>query len=265
MPALRQRTKLDEHQLRNGLSILIQQNLVYWNTSSNDHSTAYEANVSAGYNLVRNGKYIRFIEDRFGVIASKIISHLLVHGYARAGDLVESRSADSADGGHGKSKAAHVGPNGVIARVPKENGRIEYGDGAIAHNEKEMLSELLKAGLVRKVHQSHFRTDADNRTEAEKILPPVEEYKASRKGDRQAMWEAAVQDMLNQWKYGVAGDLTIAGNLKQESKRPLKDSDGPRPKKRQRIAAPLDNASEDVLMEESKGTFADPKYPDVCE
>ncbi|KAL9104453.1 MAG: hypothetical protein Q9163_000605 [Psora crenata] len=225
MSALQHRTRLSPHQLRHGLSVLIQQHLVYWSTSLADGSTAYEPNITAAYNLVRNGKYIRITEDRLGKFAGSMMSHLLLLGHARVGDLVQAYALGPALDPTNKLDALQVMPNGFMSHKTRENGRMPDQSQATREKIHRSLCDLLQAGLISKVDKSHLRTDADNRTEAERLTPLVEEYKGQTKREREARWEHAVQEKLDAWKYGTTAEASDVAALKKGAKRPVDSSD----------------------------------------
>ncbi|KAL9124318.1 MAG: hypothetical protein Q9217_006344 [Psora testacea] len=231
----RQRTRLSPHQLRHGLSVLIQQHLVYWNTSLTDGSTAYEPNIIAAYNLVRNGKYVKITEDRFGKFAGSMMLHLLLLGHARVDDLVQAYGVGSTNEPKGKTDALRGMPNSLLPHKMKKNGRMLYEMQATLEKIHHTLRDLLQGGLISKAHKSDFRTDADNRIEAERLTPHIEEYKAQTKREREAMWEQAVQEKLDGWKYGTVAETRDIAALKKGEKRPLEYSNESTSEKRLRL------------------------------
>ena len=120
-----------------------------------------------------------------------------------------------------------------------EDGRIYHDNQSSIQEAHHALCDLLQAGMVCKVYKSHFRTDVDNRTEAERITRPIEEYKASRKTEREALWEAAIQETLKEWKYGPATEVADIANLRKSSKRPLEILEPISPNKRLKTEIPL--------------------------
>lgn len=221
-----------------GLSVLIQQHLVLWYTSSDDHLTLYEADTAAAYSLVRTGKYISIAEAQAGEFAGKVISNLLLLGHARIGDLVQAY-------GVGQSKSAHdrlaatpgPGSNPLSNSSLHEEGRIEE-QNATFESIWGTLSDLLRTELVSRVHVSHFRSDADNRIEAEKVVPKVEEYKAKSKREQDALHEVAVKRKLKEWKYCIEKEEEGVEDLKKGKKRLHPDPETWRPEKRQRLCSP---------------------------
>ena len=215
--------------------MLIQHNLAYWNTSFTNNSTAYEANAAVAYDLIRNGKHVRIIEDKIGIAASKVLSHLLLFGHARVSDLVHAYSLDIGEGAKGKSTTPYEPLNGIALNRLKENGRIYHSNQNPLQDLHLALCDLLQAGFLCTLHESHLRTDADNRTEAERVTRPIEEYKASRKADREAMWEEAIQKTLYDWKHGSTAEIADVARLKRGLKRPLEISETCASMKRPRL------------------------------
>ena len=250
LPALIHYTHLSNHLVKHGLSVLVQQHLVFWNTASDGHLTLYEANTAVAYSLVRSGKYIKVAETQAGEFAGKVISNLLLLGHARVRDLVQAYQV-------GHSKSTHVcpvptpGPPSIS--LSKSFGHAEDSidePNAPYESIHETLRGLLRAELVSRVHVSHFRSDADNRSEAEKEVPEPEEYKTKGKKGQDAIREAAVKKKLKEWKYCTdAGNDEVDG-LKGEKKRPHEDHESQRPGKRLRIDSPL---SRDVIGAERQG------------
>ena len=220
--------------IKHGLSVLVQQHLVLWYTSSNDHLTSYEANSAVAYSLVRSGKYIKIAEAQVGNFAAKVVSSLLLLGHARVGDLVQAY-------GEGQSKstrdrlATSCGSPGKLksSSSSHEDGSNEEQSATLG-SIYGTLCDLLRTELVSMVHVSHFRSDADNRSEAEKAVPQPEEYKAKSKREQDAQHEAAVKRKLKEWRYFTDGGDDEVEGPKIGKKRPHQDAEPQRPEKRQR-------------------------------
>ena len=97
----------------------------------------------------------------------------------------------------------------------------------------------MHAELVSRVHISHFRSDADNRSEAEKVVPPPGVYKAKSLRERDAQHEVAVRRKLKEWRYCIDGEEDDFEDLKKGKKRPHQHPENRRPEKRQRLDSPL--------------------------
>jgi len=233
---LRHHTCLSERLIKHGLSVLIQHQLILWYTSDNN-STIYEANTASAYALVRSGKYIKIAEDQVGKFAGEIISTLLSLGHAQVGDLLEGFGV-----GHSKSTNGSLDTTDV-SEMPLLNGWKHVagttdGHGVTFEMIQSTLSELLRAGLISEVHESHFRSDADNRLEAEKVVPPPEYYRAKSKRENEAQWETSIKKKLAEWKYGIQAealetkDLKKSNGTKRGKKRSLENPEEPQSKKR---------------------------------
>ena len=225
--------------VKHGLSVLIQQHLVLWYTSSEDHLTLYEANTAVAYSLVRSGRYIRIAEARAGEFAGKVISNLLLLGHARVGDLVQAY-------GEGQSKSTH--DRLAATRGPPSthwSGPFRRAEGDIEEQSVTLesiygtLCDLLRIELVSRVHVSHFRSDADNRSEAAKVVRKPEEYKAKSQKERDAQHEAAIKRKLKEWRHGTNGEEDEIKDLMKGKKRLHQDTETRRPEKRQRPYSPL--------------------------
>ena len=225
-------------QIKHGLSVLVQQHLVFWYNDLEDELTTYEANVSATYNLIRVGKYVKITEDRVGEFASKVVSHLLLLGHARVRDLMQAYST----GFNQDVLGYHATSLGSPGRIPSgAKGQHVDGNGdSSATREKvdQTLCELLQLGLIVPVRESTFRSDADNRVEAEKQVGNLAEYKTKSKSkkEKDAMWEAEVTAQIDQWKFGSREEQSEINAFKVGHKRALEDPEEHSAEKRQRIS-----------------------------
>lgn len=203
--------------------------------------TLYEANTAIAYSLVRSGKYINVAEAQAGEFAGKVISNLLLLGHARIGDLVQAY-------GVGHSKSTHDGLAATSGPASKPlPSSSDHADPSSRNGEQTAtlesilgtLCELLRIELVSPVHISHFRADADNRNEAEKVVPKPEEYKAKSKREQDAQHEAAVKRKLREWRYHTEGEEDEGVETKNGKKRLYQNIETRRPEKRQRFSSPL--------------------------
>lgn len=239
LPAIQHHTHLSYRLITHGLSVLVQQHLVLWYTSSDDHLTQYEANTATAYSLVRSGKYIKLAEAQVGEFAGKVVSNLLLLGHARVGDLVQAYGLGQSKSNHG-CLAATYGPSSKP--LSSSSGHADEFSGENVDTVESIygtLWELLQTELVSRVHISHFRSDADNRSEAEKVVPNSEEYKAKSKKEKDAQHETAVKRKLKEWRYCTDGEEEEVDDSKKGKKRLHQDPEIRRPEKRQRLSSPL--------------------------
>lgn len=249
--------------VKHGLSVLVQQQLVLWYNSSDEHLTLYEANTATAYSLVRSGKYIKVAEAQVGEFAGKVITNLLLLGHARVGDLVQAY-------GVGQPKKSHDGPANTGGPPGKAlSSSSGHADGCIEEKIDTlesihgMLRELLRTKLVTRVHISHFRSDADNRSEAEKVVPNPEDYKAKSKREKDAQHETAVKRKLKQWKCCTDGEEAEVEYFKKGKKRLHKGHETLQPEKRQRLCSPLSQEVIGMTGEVHQPMLVETGYLDV--
>lgn len=226
---------LGPRQLRHSLAVLIQHHLIFWH-SSEDDVTTYEANFTATYALARSGKYIKLAEDRFGEVAGEIISNLLLLGHARVGDLTKAYIFTSSKNTNGTSGTSH----GFRTTTPTPLSKVRIqnyakGGGLTLESLHQELRDLLQARILSVVHESHFRTDADNRIEAEREVPCPDKWATKLKKDQQLEWEKKVERKLRDWKYGTEHEMNEMTTLHRGKKRPREESELNLNSKRQRL------------------------------
>ncbi|KAI1178228.1 RNA polymerase III subunit RPC82 [Nemania sp. FL0916] len=85
---LARHTSLDSKQVRHGLVLAIQHNLVFYQSDHETSSTTYEANSQGSYHLVRVGKILDLIDRRYGTTAKNIANDLLMLGHVEVAQLV---------------------------------------------------------------------------------------------------------------------------------------------------------------------------------
>ncbi|KAH6900099.1 RNA polymerase III subunit RPC82-domain-containing protein [Thelonectria olida] len=140
-----QHTTLNSRHLRNGLAVLIQQNLLYHHSGPDKRLTNYEANPDACYNLVRSGKILEIIERQYGTAERELIQTLMLLGHARIGDLSQAFGS----------------------RAPKINGHTngdhDPHDGLIESENhlNSVLGRLLRAEIIETIRPESFRNPTD--------------------------------------------------------------------------------------------------------
>lgn len=263
LPALQRYAELSNRLAKHGLSVLIQQHLVLWYTSPDDRMTLYEANTAVAYSLVRSGKYIQIAEAQAGQFAGKVVSNLLLLGHARVGDLVQAYGIGLPNGVHAHPAAIHGKPSEIFSTsFSRTVDRIEGKDTTL-ESIHGTLYDLLQAELVSRVHISHYRSDADNRSEAEKLVPPPGEYKAKSIRERNAQHEVAVKRKLKEWKYCV-GDEEDFEDFMKGKKRLHQGPENRWPDKRQRIDSPLSHDVSGITEDAYQPMSGENSYLDVC-
>ena len=182
---LQQHTQLSPRQLRHGLAVLIQQNLIYYLYEEDTKETLYEANQAAAYALIRCGKFIEIAEAKFGSAGQSLVRKLLLLGQATVSDLIDACQSGSQQE-HGESDEINVA-NGT-------NGNSYHGHAA--WELENTLFELCEAGFLEAINSRMFRSPTDTRNGIEKALLK-ETYGGSIKGTKQkGELEAAVREKL---------------------------------------------------------------------
>ncbi|KAI9647526.1 RNA polymerase III subunit C82 [Ciborinia camelliae] len=157
MVALKRHTQLTTRQLKLGLTVLVRQNLVYHN-SEGGGDTNYEANIDAAYALVRSGKILEIVGERFGSVASDIMEQLVLLGHAKISDIIAELD---------KSHEAQINGNGNgINGATNGNGTHSYPLAQLNHT----LIQLLEEGFIQPVGQNMFRSPTDSYNAVEKAL-----------------------------------------------------------------------------------------------
>ncbi|GAO14616.1 hypothetical protein UVI_02009320 [Ustilaginoidea virens] len=145
IPQLLQHTSLSPRHLRNGLGVLVQQNLLYHNTDPDTRSTSYEANSDACYNLIRSGKILQVINSQYGAAERDLVQTLMQLGYARVADLIHA----------------------FTTRAPKTNGHTngshDSSTGLIETKDHlySALARLIQAEVLETAQPGSFRNPAE--------------------------------------------------------------------------------------------------------
>jgi DNA-directed RNA polymerase III subunit RPC3 len=160
-----QYTSLNPRQIRHGLAVLVQQNLLYYQTDVDSRDTSYETNPDACYNLLRVGKVIHMIGAQYGSAAQEVAQSLIALGHARVSDLAQaftlrinaSRSGVIPNIGIGKDD------NYPPSSRPASSGHIE----SIPHLH-QTLGRLVEAEIIDVVGNYTFRNPDDMYHEVQK-------------------------------------------------------------------------------------------------
>ncbi|CAM1504130.1 Fc.00g017210.m01.CDS01 [Cosmosporella sp. VM-42] len=168
-----QHTSLTSRPLRNGLGVLVQQNLLFHYTNPETRFTSYEANPDACYNLVRSGKILEIIESQYGASERELVQTLMLLGHARIADLAQAFGS-RAPKVNGHTNGTHDSQNGLIESENHLNS---------------VLARLIQAEILETVRPDSFRNPADVRRDIEddvtKTLPGEKATKSKNEMQRQ--------------------------------------------------------------------------------
>lgn len=187
-------------------------------------TTYYEADWKSAYALVRSGKIIKLVEERYGNIAGGVVSNLLLLGHARVDDLAAVYKLDTARVNKALANdPRYVNgeglPNGV--RKVKTNSKTK-ASGLTLGELHTTIHTLFHAGILTQVQVAHFRSVADNRNEAERIIQRQAEFSSTPRGTKQKVaYEAAVQEQLQEWQRGEKAGMEAVDGVSWSRKRPM--------------------------------------------
>ncbi|KAF9878525.1 hypothetical protein CkaCkLH20_04017 [Colletotrichum karsti] len=169
-------TGLNPRQLRHGLAVLVQQNLVYHQSDSKNVTATYEANPDGCYNLIRAGKVIEMVGIEYGSAEQEVVQTILQLGHARVSDLAQAFDARNEAGVNGDYTNGHTNGDGS---KPKTNGHSNSFIDIHA-----VLHRLVAAEIVDQVGPKTFRNPEDVYNEIEEEVtkaPPGEKTTARNK------------------------------------------------------------------------------------
>ncbi|KAL8995048.1 MAG: hypothetical protein Q9169_005147 [Polycauliona sp. 2 TL-2023] len=235
-------SRLSHTEVKHSLSVLIQQQLVSWYDPDNVGQAFYQVNLDNSYVLARWGKYVQLLKNRFGDFASILISDLIILGHARIGDLT-------------RTYFPSIDERGPLSEIITSDRLIQTGDehlgepngdtGKAVHTVDELhstISDLLGAGILCHVHESYFRSAADNVAEAEHVVRRDGSIKS--KKQQEVTWELDVHRKLENWKYGSKAKIEALAQNLQRTKRTSDGNDNDEPPiKRRKVLGSRTNGS----------------------
>lgn len=179
--------------------MLIQYHLVFHSTN-NDGQSFYDVDWEGAYNIMRAGKIVQIVEERFGQGAGQAVSNLLQFGHARIGDLEDAYKFDSR------------APAPVEEHTNGANGLHKSQNKTITNRTQlhSVLYQLLKSGFIVKVQRRTFFTPADATNEAEVIVKREQFPDGKVTGPKaSAIFASAVNSLKRKWR--DEADDTTAG------------------------------------------------------
>ncbi|KAI0376590.1 RNA polymerase III subunit RPC82-domain-containing protein [Hypomontagnella monticulosa] len=199
---LSQHTSLNQRQVRHGIAVLIQLNLIFHHTDPDSGVTYYDANTKTAYNLVRTGKILDMVLEKYGHDAQILVHEVLIQGHAKISDLViafkEGRCAQQA-GVNGTSQNGHshnhVNGNGIT------NGTADLelvnGDTDPEEQAYDGLAHLIAAGILEPVTPTLYQSPQDLRSAVEQEY--MANYPTGLRGSKQTSeFEKGVRDKLRE-------------------------------------------------------------------
>ncbi|KAI0845242.1 RNA polymerase III subunit RPC82-domain-containing protein [Daldinia vernicosa] len=197
---LAQHTSLNQRQVRHGIAVLIQLNLIFHFTDQDSGTTYYDANPHAAYNLVRTGKILDMVREKYGSDANTLVHEVLVQGHMKISDLIaafkERRTQQKTVNGISQN-GHHVNGNGVSNGI----GDIKIGDEDINQEDEvyESLAQLIAAGILEPLTLAMCQSPQDLRSTIEQDFL-ASNYPTGIRGAKQtAEFDKYVRDKLREF------------------------------------------------------------------
>ncbi|RKF65850.1 DNA-directed RNA polymerase III subunit rpc3 [Erysiphe neolycopersici] len=180
IPLIAKYTYLGQRQVRHGLVVLVQQNLVFHNLDEETGLTYYEANHIAAYALIRSGKFLEAVESRYGAVARDVVQNLLLLGHTKISQLegaYEMRNKQQILKNHDHTSTTE---NGEI------KGQRNYKEEYISTPGQfhSTILKLLQVGVLEEVSEHMFRSPSDTYNRIEKEILRLY-FGGSTKGNKQ--------------------------------------------------------------------------------
>ncbi|KAI0190327.1 RNA polymerase III subunit RPC82 [Astrocystis sublimbata] len=229
-------TSLNPKQVRHGLVLVVQHNLVFYQTDHDTGNTTYQANPQAAYHLVRVGKTLDVIDRRYGPMAKNIASDLLMLGHAeifelvryhklkhgRKGPTVKNNNNDHLENDHDhdhENEHDHEDPDDPFdddSHHVNGNGTAQLeGDDAkpiLADDVYNILAQLIAAGVVETVSTSMLQSPQDLKVSVEQEC--AKEFENGVRGTK----------VTNEFDAMVRSQLKAIGAERSTMKKKLQDS-----------------------------------------
>ncbi|KAI1381097.1 RNA polymerase III subunit RPC82-domain-containing protein [Hypoxylon crocopeplum] len=203
---LAQHTSLNLRQVRHGLAVLIQLNLIFHHTDQDSGVTYYQANPKAAYNLVRIGKILDMVRTKYGSHAHTLVHEVFMHGHAKIGDLVNTlKDGHDARGetvnGSSHNGHNHVNGNGNVNGNSVGNGmidlEIEDEDPDLEGQAYDSLAQLIAVGILEPLTPTMYQSPQDLKTAIEQEF--LADYPTGIRGSKQTNeFDKSVRDKLRQ-------------------------------------------------------------------
>lgn len=172
---LGQDTSLSPRLVRHGLTVLVQQNLIWHHTDPDTLATHYEANAGAAYNVVRTGKILDTIHHNYGEEAKFLVHNILVNGHLKVSELMQLKSPHA--------------PNGVSPANPETNGAASETSGTAddepdhAQHTFDLIAHLIAVGMLEPLNMRSLQPPEDVRAELDREI--MKDYPSGLRGTKQ--------------------------------------------------------------------------------
>jgi DNA-directed RNA polymerase III subunit RPC3 len=164
VPQLAQYTSMTPRQIRHGLAVLHQHNLLYYHVDPGSEFAFYEANPENAYNLIRTGKILEMVDTSFGAPAKDVVQSLLLSGQTRISDLVAAYQEKIEHASKEGVESWEIDDLGGDANGVNGDGSSTNKGGLVVKSTAHLNSiicRLIEADLIEVVHPKTFESPQD--------------------------------------------------------------------------------------------------------
>ena len=186
-------SKLSAREVKHGLFILIQLRLAVSSLSEQDGLYSYEPCSSNAYALVRGGKIMQHINERFDKASVACLLNLIVLGHANGNKILQaSDHAQNSD---------RFTTNTSQFNGDRRNAILDETDSSdMKRQRRKALENLIRNGYVVRLFQRDFQPDEDVNRDAEREVRK-QHFPGGLKGQKdQLQFQREVRRLRRSWR-----------------------------------------------------------------
>ena len=198
-------------------------------------SVFYEAKWEPAYYMIRHGKILHIIEERFGKWEAEVVTSLLELGCARVKELAVVLNI----AGYGEKEKEGDEP---VVNGDTQNGEVNGDAVHEVENKRTMddlqsvLRKLAEQGFIHKLCEAHLRPYADNLVEAQRWVVENKPFPDLRGQKLAAAQADAAHQRVEELMDGTIASEQTANGVMNGRKRGLEDSGGHLANKRAKLS-----------------------------
>ncbi|EFR00771.1 DNA-directed RNA polymerase III subunit RPC3 [Nannizzia gypsea CBS 118893] len=256
-------TNLSPRQVKHGLAILIQQQLIFHYTGFEDGVSYYQANWRAAYLLVRSGSILQLTRERLGDYAAKVVSAILSLGHVKISHLESlpelqptplrngSHQHNGVNGDHSLENGdEETMGNGVDDGVNGDTGAYANATGEGTSRLGPTLRELAAYGYIMRVKDVHFQSPSDLLESARRAVKASGETEGLKGKKLDEKIEEKAEIMLQEWMDGTVAYGLIPRNITRGMRRRAANGDSEGPRKRPKLDEAVETDNYDISEDE---------------
>lgn len=209
---------MNQRQVRHGLAVLVQQNTIFHLTDPDTSVAYYDVNPEALYNLVRTGKILEMVHDKYGDTAKSLVQDVLLLGHIKISDLVNTfkdrRKRGKPANGIVKDEEDEDDDDDDVFGLGSNSNHINGNDGGglnglenddeagATHQAYLFLARLLAAGILEPVSAMMFQSPTDLKTAIEQEVLKVSFPTGIRGIKQKKELEVAVAERAKEFQQG---------------------------------------------------------------